>query len=244
MSSPNPPLPPPQGQPTMPTPPQGQPYAQQMPPPQGQPYGQQPPSMMPPPPQGQPVPGQQFPPPPGQGQWPQQAPGAKSKKGLPRIIMLIILAVVVGGGVYAFSYFTSDVAQAKAGDCAHVTGTTSKPDYKAVPCDSADANYRVGKTLSSTTASCGGQFYDEFTQSARRGPDTKLCLIPNWLEGNCYQIKEHSVEMGYPKIDCSAADAVKIEKVVTKADEGACGKEAVPAVFPEPPTTICLGIKS
>jgi hypothetical protein len=219
-------------------PPQGQPYGQ----PQGMPYGQQPP----PPPQGQPVPGMPpgQTPPPGQGQWPSPMPAPKpKKKGIPRWLVSLIALVVVGGGFYAFNYFTSDVAQAKAGDCAHVTGTTTKPDYKAVPCDSADANYRVGKTMSSTTASCGGQFYDEFTQTARRGPDTKLCLIPNWIEGNCYQIKEHSLDMGYPKVECSAADAVKIEKVVNKVDEAACAKQAVPAVFPEPPTTICLGIK-
>jgi hypothetical protein len=221
-------------------PPQGQPYGQ----PQGQPYGQQQPPMMPPPPQGQPVPGMPpgQTPPPAQGQWPQPGPAPKRKKGFPRWLISLIALVVVGGGVYAFNYFTSDVAQAKAGDCAHVTGTTAKPDYKAVPCDSADANYKVGKTLSSTSADCGSKNYDEFTQSARRGPDTKLCLMPNWIQGNCYEIDDSPANknMGYPKIDCGKPNAVKIEKVVNKLDEGACAKETVPATWPEPPTTMCL----
>jgi hypothetical protein len=208
-----------------------------MPPPQGQPYGQQPP-----PPQGQPVQGPppgQLPPPPGQGQWPQGGPAPKPKKGFPRWLISLIVLVVIGGGVYAFNYFTNDAAQAKAGDCAHLSGTESKPDYKAVGCDSAEATHTVGKTMSSTTAPCGGD-YDEFTLTQSRGPDTKLCLFPNMVEGNCYDLD--SPDMSYPKVDCGSPKAVKVTKIVKdKNDESLCGKEEQPWSIPTPPRTMCIG---
>jgi hypothetical protein len=190
--------------------------------------------MMPPPPQGAPV---QMPPPGSMGQ--PMPPAAPRKKGLPRWLISIIAFVVIGGGVYAYNYFTSDVAQAKAGDCAKVSGTKSKPDYSATPCDSADANYIVGKSLSSSSDSCGGD-YDEYIESGGRGPSTKLCLMPNWSEGSCY-ILDDDTKMGYPKVDCTAAGAVKVEKVVKgKADKAACSDNALAGTFPEPPTTFCL----
>ncbi len=226
MSAPNPPLPPPQGQP----------YGQQPPiaPPQG--YPQQP--MMPPPPQGQPV-GQV--PPPGQGQWPQAAVQPKRKRGFPRWLISLIAIVVVGVGVYAFNYFTSDVAQAKAGDCAHVSGTESKPDYKKVDCGSAEVTHTVGKALSSTSSTCGGD-YDEFTLTGRNAPSTKLCLVPKLSEGACYDMA--STDMSYPKTDCGkgGSKVVKVTKVDSaKADEKLCGDDGLAMTFPEPPTTICLG---
>jgi hypothetical protein len=165
-------------------------------------------------------------------------PVPKRGKGLPRWVIALIAIVVLGAGGYAFNYFTSDVAQAKAGDCAKVSGTKSKPDYTAVPCDSADANYIVGKSLSSS-GTCGGD-YDEYIQTGGRGPSVKLCLMPNWTEGNCYALDD-TAQMGYPKVACTAAGAVKVEKVIKgKADKTACGDNALGGTFPEPPTTFCL----
>jgi hypothetical protein len=211
------PMPPPGQQPPM------------MPPPQGPPQG--PPVMMPPP--GQPG---QLPPPPPPGYSAMQ-PQPKRRGRFPRWLITIIAIVVVGGGVYAFNYFTSDVAQAKVGDCAHVSGTKSKPDYKAVACDSADANYIVAKSLSSTSSSCGGT-YDEYIESGGRGPSTKLCLMPNWAEGNCYNLNDEA-NMGYPKIDCKPG-TIKIVKIIKgSANESACPEGAGGFTFPEPPTTIC-----
>jgi hypothetical protein len=181
------------------------------------------------------------PPGPAAGQ-PQQQPAPQPepqrKKGFPRWIISVIALIVVGGGVYAYNYFTSDAAQAKAGDCAHLSGSESSPNFESVPCDAANATHIVGKSLSSNSDSCNGP-YDEFTQTARRGPDAKLCLMPNFAEGNCYQLDGPS--MDYPKVDCATDGSVKVSKLVKgKSDEAACGTAGKAFAFPEPPTTYCL----
>jgi hypothetical protein len=167
------------------------------------------------------------------------APQKKSGGTVRKILVSIVGLVVVAGAVYAFNYFTSDVAQAKAGDCGKVTGTESKPDYTTVGCDSADANVTVGKAMTNTAESCGEGDYLEFTMSASRGPDAKLCLIPKLEEGQCYPLDTgDSVE--FPKQACSA-DNVKVAKIVKgTADQAACGETGAGLVFSEPATTFCL----
>jgi hypothetical protein len=171
-----------------------------------------------------------------QGEAIPQAP--KKPSVMSRILRAVLGLIVAGAVVYGINYFTSDAAQSKAGECASVTGTTSKPEFKVVDCGAAEANYTIGKVLGSTTESCNGD-YDEYTESARRGPDSKLCLVPNLVEGKCY---EEGTGMGYPAVDCAKSGAVKLVKLVKGAvDEAACG-EATPMTFPEPKTTFCFGL--
>ncbi|MET0233477.1 MAG: hypothetical protein ABW224_02440 [Kibdelosporangium sp.] len=165
----------------------------------------------------------------------QQAP---KKKGLPKWLTAIIAVVVVAGGVYAFNYFTNDAAQAKAGDCAKVSGTTNAPVYASADCGAADANVTVGKALSNTSESCGGE-YLEYTMKASKGPDAKLCLVPKLEEGQCYKFGEgESVDIA--KQACGP-ETIKIAKVVKGAeDKGQCAEGAQAATFPEPKITFCL----
>lgn len=161
---------------------------------------------------------------------------APKKPGIvKRVLGAIVGLLVVAGAFYAFNYFNSDAAQAKAGDCVSVTGTATKPEFATVACDAPEANYTVGKTLSSTSESCGDN-YDEYTETARRGPDSKVCLLPNLVEGQCHDFQ--SSGMGYPKVDCSTSGAIKVTKVVKESDAD-CG-EANPLSYPEPKITFCL----
>jgi len=226
---------PPQGQP-YPGPPQGQPYPGT--PPQGQAYPGTPP-------QGQAYPGpggpgapvgpggQPLPPPP---------PYQPKKKGVfARIGIYIVGLVVVGVGIFAFNYFTSDAAQAKAGDCANVTGTTSEPNFKTVDCGSPEANYVIGKTLKTSESCPGKESYDEYIETQRRGPSTKLCLMPKLEQGACYPDTKTNA-MGYPKGTCKSGE-IKVTKVVTgKAEETACPSSETSGAltFPEPATTYCI----
>jgi hypothetical protein len=169
-----------------------------------------------------------------------EQPEPKKKKGLPKWLTGIIAAVVVAGGVFAFNYFTDDVAQAKAGDCAKVSGTESKPEYSAAACDSADANAIVGKAMSNTSEACGGNGYLEFTQKASKGPDTKLCLVPRLEEGQCYKIDDTD-SVAITKQACDANNIKVVKVVKDKADEALCGGEGGAAItFPEPASTYCL----
>ena len=172
----------------------------------------------------------------------EQIPPAPKKKGIvARILTAIVGIAVAGAVVYGINYFTSDAAQSKAGDCASVTGTSTKPEFKTVDCGSAEANYTIGQVLDSTSAKCASEYYDEYTETARRGPDSKLCLVPNLAEGNCYDIEgSGTTQMGYPAVDCGKSGVYKLVKLEKgTADETVC-TESVPLVYPEPKTTLCF----
>ncbi|MFC0106921.1 LppU/SCO3897 family protein [Kibdelosporangium aridum] len=171
------------------------------------------------------------------GQQPQPEP--KRKKGLPRWLISIIALIVIGGGVYAYNYFTNDAVQAKAGDCAKITGAKDKPEYASVACDSGTATHVVGKALSNTSDTCADP-YISYTMTASRGPDAKLCLVPKMEEGACYK-EDKNAATDFVKTDCGAADdeTLKVTKIVNGAGDAACG-EAAPITFPEPPTTLCF----
>lgn len=154
-----------------------------------------------------------------------------------RILTYIVGLIVVGGAFYAFNYFTSDVAQAKVGDCASVTGTSASPEYKQVDCAAAEANYTVGKSGALNEA-CPGK-YDEYTQSQRRGPKTKLCLAPLLAEGKCYD--DNTAGIGAKVVECSGTAAFKVTKVVKDAAAPQCAQGEDPQSFPEAKLHYCLG---
>jgi hypothetical protein len=185
-----------------------------MPPPQGEPQ----PTFPPPPPEGQ---GPLFPAPQGGAMFPPPPPGGPQpsrQKGFPGVLIGVIVVVAVAAIVGGFFLFVrsagdvvtgnSDVTQAKAGDCARLSGTESKPDYKGVPCDSAEATHIVGRTIPFAKSPCGGD-YDEFTLTDGTS-ELRLCLVPNLVEGACYDIT--GPDMAYPKVDCGSSFAVKVTK--------------------------------
>ncbi|WP_367132918.1 hypothetical protein [Saccharothrix sp. HUAS TT1] len=171
---------------------------------------------------------------------PQQVPQPPKKKSVvARILTAVIGLVVAGVVIYGINYFTSDAAQSKAGECASLTGTSSEPEFKTVDCGAPEANYTIGKVLGSLSESCGDN-YDQYTETARRGPDSKLCLVPNLVEGNCYDVDTTSTQMGYPPVDCGQSGVFKLVKLVKgSADESAC-VDAVPLTYAEPKTTFCF----
>ena len=260
--------PPPGGQPQQPygQQPYGQqPYGQQPPPygpPQGapqqgypaDPYAQPQPGMGQPDPYGQQQPGP-YGPPPGQpmGQpmpYPPAPSGGGAGKAVGKIIGSIVAFVLVAGGIFLVRTVISGTSEpsAKPGDCASVTGTTYNPVYKKVDCSSSEANYFIGKAMSSTSEACPSDEYAEYTESGRRRSSMKLCLVEKLEEGKCYQEELVKISMGGMKVvDCSQGQnkystqkVLKVEKVV-KAATADCG-EATPNSYPEPAPgiTYCL----
>lgn len=169
---------------------------------------------------------------------PAPAPQPEPKKaGIgKRILTYIVGLIVVGGAIYAFNYFTSDVAQAKVGDCASITGTSTSPEYKAIDCSSAEANYSIAKT-GGTDASCGDS-YDEYTQTQRRGPKTKLCLAPLLVEGKCYG--ENTGGVGMKAVECGDSATFKVTKAA-KDTAPQCGEGEQAMAYPEVKLHYCVG---
>ncbi|MEV6715115.1 hypothetical protein AB0M48_24125 [Lentzea sp. NPDC051208] len=167
---------------------------------------------------------------------PAQEPAPKKTSVGKRILTYVVVLIVVGGAFYAFNYFTNDAAQAKAGDCAVVSGTSTKPEYKPVDCGAAEANYTVGKA-GGTSEVCG-EGYAEYTQSQRRGPKTKLCLAPLFSEGKCYA--ENTGDVGAKAVECTASASFKVTKVAKDAAPQ-CAEGADPRSFPEAKLHYCIG---
>jgi len=166
-----------------------------------------------------------------------QEPAPKSSIGK-RILTYIVGLIVVGGAFYAFNYFTSDVAQAKVGDCAVVSGPTSAPQYKVVDCASAEATYTIGQALG-LNESCANDDYAQISESGRRGPKTKLCIAPLYAEGKCYATAAPTMDI--TAIDCSGAGAMKVSKVTKDATAPQCAEGQVAITYPEVKLGYCAG---
>jgi hypothetical protein len=252
--------PPPGGQPQ-------QPYGQQPgqpgqpgqygPPPQQQGYPADPYAQ----PQGQPgqygpPPGDPYGPPPGQMPPGQPMPYAQppKKSGAGKIIGSILAFVLVAGGVFLVKALIGggisaiSGPDAKPGDCASVTGTTVRPEYKKVDCGATEANYFIAKAMKSTTEACPSEDYAEYSESGRRGSGMKLCLVEKLQEGKCYKEELVKINMeGMKVVECPAAPnefaitkILKIEKMV-KAATAECGEAtAVSYAEPSPGITYCV----
>ncbi|WP_143696010.1 hypothetical protein [Williamsia sp. 1138] len=227
--------PPPGGQPNYPPNPQqgGQPY-----PAGGQQYGQP----------GQPYGGGQ---PPYGGGVPQfggsnyNTPPPKKKKtiwivigSLVALVVAAVVALVVVGVVLA-----DDISDVKAGDCVTVTGSNSDADFDKVDCgDTGSLNFYVADKLDTTDGSCGGEQYSELTQTGDE--TTKLCLVPNFEEGKCYEIPISSLT-GMKEVACGAGDSSQLNrtvKVTARVDSVNVPDCDDPVTFDKPkPLGYCLG---
>jgi len=171
---------------------------------------------------------------------PAEQPAPKKKAGIGKRILTYIVGLIVAGvAIYGFNYFTSDVAQAKVGDCASVTGTTSSPAYKVVDCTAADATYTIGKSLSLNEA-CGNDAYSELTEGARRGPKTKLCIAPLYAEGKCYSASTTSMDI--KAVECAGAGVLKVTKVTKEAAAPQCAEGETALTYPEVKLNYCAAL--
>lgn len=162
---------------------------------------------------------------------------AQKKGGIGKKILGYIVALIVGGiAIYGFNYFTSDVAQAKAGDCAAVSGTSTSPEYKPVECTAAEANFTVAKAGGTSEVCADG--YAEYTQTQRRGPKTKLCLAPLYVEGKCYGADAGGATD--KAVECTSTAKFKVTKVVKDAAAPQCAEAEEVRSFPEAKLNYCV----
>lgn len=233
----------PYGQP--PPPPGQQPGGQPYPPPPGsQPYGSYPGQ-----PYGQPSGGQQPPyggvPQYGSSPYGYQPPPPKKKKTV-WIVLGVVVAVAVAA-VVALAVVSrvvgDDISDVKAGDCVSVTGSNSDVDFEKVDCGkTSPLNFIVADKLDSTDGSCGGEQYSELTED---GDDTtKLCLVPNFQQGKCYEIPLASLT-GMKETACGAGDGSQLNstvKITQRVDSVSVPGCSTPVTFDKPkPLGFCLG---
>ncbi|WP_410636444.1 hypothetical protein [Amycolatopsis sp. cmx-4-83] len=235
MGQPDPYGPPPGGQPQ-------QQYGQPGTPPHGQPQGQ--------PGQYGPPPGQ-FPPgqfPPGQG-FPPAPPVPKKSKAGTFIKFGIVGVVVIVAVVVGIVSFANSPASSAAGDCLTITEFTRGGDDPAkADCNDPKANVKIAAKLDSASDQCPGGSdagYDTYSVSGRSS--YKLCLMINAKQGDCLA-NFTSKTKGYLKVPCSdpTKDAELVKVIEGQANQNLCeGTEATnAAVYPQPPTTMCVKANS
>jgi hypothetical protein len=152
-------------------------------------------------------------------------------------VLIIAALAVVAATALVFVKFSGG-PQAKAGECVTVTGSA---DVASTGCTAENAKFKVGKVLADSGGTCPAGD-DEYVQVVPSSGGGKLCLLPNLVEGACYQPADSDDSWG--KSACTGEDTVKVTKVLTAAGGDAeCpdgGEDLISIVYPEPPTTYCL----
>ncbi|MGW4212578.1 LppU/SCO3897 family protein [Lentzea sp. NPDC004789] len=126
----------------------------------------------------------------------------------------------------------------KAGDCVKLTGVSAYPKYEKVSCDAGVHNYTVGKVLGSKSEKCGEDHsaYTKFSTD-----DIRLCLIPVFVEGQCYDFSFVAVDPELKPKECGKYAAVRAKVLANTVDKAACGESpALALAYPEIKTTYCF----
>lgn len=168
-------------------------------------------------------------------------PEPSRKRGLPTWVVVGVAGLVLGAAVFVvFKVLSKDSAsKAEPGECIKVKSAAEKnPEIEPIDCADSIAVFKVAKKLDNDSDQCPTGGYSKYTQSGR-GSDFALCLMLNAKEGDCFANFEQPAKLA--RVDCAGAD-LKITRVVAgKTDETACDTASTPLVYPEPPTTFCIG---
>ena len=151
-------------------------------------------------------------------------------------VLIIAALAVAATGVLAYVNLTG-APQAKAGECVAVANGT---EVISTGCTAQNARFKVGRVLADSGANCPVSD-DEHVQVVPSSGGGKLCLLPNLVEGSCYQPADNEDSWG-PSA-CTGEETIKVTKVIPAAGDGSGCPEAddlVSIVYPEPPTTYCL----
>ncbi|WP_330274020.1 hypothetical protein OG205_46085 [Lentzea sp. NBC_00516] len=253
------------GQPHVGQPNPGQPYPDQAHP--GQQYpGQAFPGQAYP---GQAYPGQAYPGQPGQpypGQpypaYPAPEPPRKSSgKAVLIIAGLVVIALGLSAAVFLVNRgdkppaaasstsatttttttTTKPKAFAEVGDCVLLAGGSFNPKFEKTACAENKHNYTVSKVPATSTEECGTppDGYVKYT----KGSSVNVCLIPVFVDGECYDFTLASLQSEFPKKACGGYMVVKAKVITGTADKAACGQDerlALALAYPEIKTTYCL----
>ena len=123
-------------------------------------------------------------------------------------------------------------------DC--IRSSCSPTSSNAGPASTPTGASRNCASVSARNEACGNDSYSELTESARRGPKTKLCLAPLYAEGKCYS--DSATSMDVKAVECAGANVFKVSKVVKEAAAPQCAEGEQALTYPELKLNYCLGL--
>lgn len=136
---------------------------------------------------------------------------------------------------------TSTTPIAQVGDCVKLSGPSFKPDYWKVACETGQHNYVVSKVISGQGEKCGDDpdAYVRYSSYEDRRT-TNVCLIPIFVDGQCYNFSTASFDAEFQTIECSFL-VVRAKVLKDTVDKAACGPNPPLALaYPEIRTTYCF----
>ncbi|MFD5829190.1 hypothetical protein [Lentzea sp. NPDC060358] len=151
-----------------------------------------------------------------------------------RVATYAVTLVVAAVAIYGMTEFVMPVPRPAQGSCANVTGEADRPDFDAVTCGSAAANYVVAGTVAKAET-CPNAYTDLVTRRPQ-DPDVRICLVPLWSEGSCYPADSSRMEL--PAVDC-AEDAFRVTKVRREVPGPECPAGEERFSYPEVALTYC-----
>lgn len=179
---------------------------------------------------------------------PPPAPGPPSRTSRVGLTIAAVLGVLLlAAGSCVFYVFVkhgglqatgTTTPYGKAGDCVKLTGVSAYPKYEKVSCDAGVHNYTVGKVLGSSGEKCGEDTgaYTKFSSD-----DVRLCLIPVFVDGRCYDFSFVAVDPELKPKECGKYAAVRAKVLANTVDKAACGESpALALAYPEIRTTYCF----
>lgn len=136
---------------------------------------------------------------------------------------------------------TSATPVAQVGDCVRLSGPSFNPDYGKVVCETGQHNYVVSKVIRAQGEKCGDDPDSYVRYSAYEGRrTTNVCLIPIFVDGQCYNFSTAGLDAEFQKIECSFL-VVRAKVLPGTVDKAACGPNPPLALaYPEIRTTYCF----
>ncbi|GLW93006.1 LppU/SCO3897 family protein [Actinokineospora globicatena] len=155
--------------------------------------------------------------------------GPRRHKLLPLWAVGIIAVLIAGVGFVVFRYVLADDAPA---ECATVTGAGDTATVEPVSCADTAA-FRIASRKDPSAAGCAEGAYREM-----RTDKELLCLMPNFVKGNCYVPDDPN--QAFKVGSCDSPDAIKVvDELRDTSDPSPC-PNGNGLGYPEPAVVFCL----
>ncbi|WP_143690413.1 LppU/SCO3897 family protein [Williamsia sterculiae] len=123
---------------------------------------------------------------------------------------LLVIAGVATAVVLVLQVSRPTIDKVQANDCVSVKGDNSNADVTKVDCQ-GDFSFTIAEKVGKNDP-CPGEQYNRITA---QGSDAKLCVVPNFRQGRCYQVPGDSNTrlVDFREIHCGDALAPNTRQV-------------------------------
>lgn len=160
-------------------------------------------------------------------------PQARKLFGLPVWAVAAVLAVLLGAGAFLVYQAVKPGASAASGECVAVSGVDDAATTETVDCGAQNAGFKLASVRDLDEPGCPEGAYREIRTSSEL-----LCLMPNFIAGNCYVPDEPNA--GFVVGDCASELAIRISEVIEGTTDPSGCPDNSGLGYPDPPVVFCV----